>query len=87
MEGQDLLKLVESINNSKEKKVQEKEDREQKKSEETELFYRCKERCISDHIICKAAKLKQCPMCRIFMKSVCGKSKCIVDGKRPIMIT
>ena len=62
MEGQDVLKLVESINNSKEKKVQEKEDREQKKNEETELFYRCKERCISDNSICKAAKLKQCPM-------------------------
>ena len=35
--------------------------------------------------ICKAAKLKQCPMCRIVMKSVCGKSKCVVD-KRLIMI-
>ena len=76
MEGEDVLKLVESINNLKEKKVQEKEDREQKKSEETELFYRSKERYISDNSICKAAKLKQCPMCRIVMKSVCGKSKC-----------
>ena len=31
MEGEDVLKLVEFINNSKEKKVQEKEDREQKR--------------------------------------------------------
>ena len=35
MESQDVLKLVEPIKNSKEKKVQEKKDREQKKSEET----------------------------------------------------
>ena len=86
MEGQDVLKLVESINNSKEKKTQEKEDREQKKSEETELFYRRKERCMLDNSICKAAKLKQSPMCRTVMKSLCGKSKCIVDGKRSIMV-
>jgi hypothetical protein len=35
MEGKDVLKLVESINNAK----QEKEEKERKKKEEIDLFY------------------------------------------------
>ena len=42
--------------------------------------------CISSGSVCEAAKLKQCLSCQNILKSVCSKSSCIVEGKKPEMI-
>lgn len=86
MEGQDVLKLVESIENEKKEKQNHKEKKTQQKNKEKELFYRCKIKCVCNGI-CAAKGLKECPVCHEIKKSVCSKASCRVDGMKPMMIT
>ena len=80
-------KLVEDIKNTKQQKAKEKEEKEAARISARENFFRCKEGCVCKSKVCKAAKLKQCPSCDSVMRSICSKSKCIVDGKKPTMIS
>ena len=84
MEGQDILKLVESIVKEKDKqKVKEK--KVQQKILRKELFYKSKEKCGCG--TCKPIGLKECIVCHKIKRSVCSKASCIIDGKKPKMLT
>ena len=85
MEGQDILKLVESIEKEKDKQKK-KEKKVKQKILEKELFYKCKEKC--DCIgTCKVKGLKVCTVCHEIKRSVCSKASCVIDGEKPKMLT
>ena len=86
LEGKDVIKIVKEIQSEKGKKEKAKNMKADKKVEERELFYKCKEKCICKTKRCAAASLKECPSCRNILKSICSKSLCRVDGKKPEMI-
>lgn len=86
MEGKDVLQVVEDLKKKKEEKAQAKEAKNERKREQKELFYRCKEKCVCRKSKCEAAGLKECPICHDILRSVCSKAACKVDGKCPQMI-
>ena len=85
MEGQDVLKMVESIEKDKEVKEKEKKMLEKKKVQENELFFRCKNKCVCTGL-CQAKGLKECSVCHKIKRSICNKSLCMVNGRRSQML-
>ena len=69
----------------KAEKDQQKLEKENAKKSKKENFIRCKESCICNEKICKAAGLKECPVCGDVMKSQCSKARCTVENIRPLM--
>ena len=65
----------------KEDQILAKEERLEKKREERELFFRCKEQCVCTKAKCDASGLKECSICHNILKSTCGKAACKTDGK------
>ena len=86
MKAKNVISIVKEIKEKKEKAASEKQESVQKKEETKQRFLQCKVKCICESRPCAAVGYKQCPICLQVMKSVCSKSKCKVDGKKPTMI-
>jgi len=87
LEGKDVMNLVKSIKDEKNKKQEAAEERDAKKQGEKDAFFRCKEKCICGETKCFASGLKECPSCHNILKSVCSKYGCRINGEKPEMIT
>ena len=85
MEAQDILTKIELIEKEKNKKQEQKLVKEKQKVTEKELFYRCKTKCICKGV-CAAKHLKECPNCHSIMRSICSKSACKINGRKPAML-
>ena len=86
MRVKDVVSKVREIKEEKQKKLAAKELAVKKKEETTERFIRCKEVCSCKQAKCAATGLKQCPVCKNVLKSLCSKATCKVDGVKPTMI-
>ena len=86
MNAKNVLELVKSIKDKKEQQCKEKEESKSKKESEKETFYQCKKQYVCNKCVCQASKLLECPSCHNVQRSVCSKSACKVDGKKPTMI-
>jgi len=80
MEGKDVLKVVESLKKKKVEKTLAKSAKDDKKREEREIFYKCKEQCSCSKSKCEAAGLRECPNCHNVLHSVCGKAAYKIEG-------
>ena len=85
MEGSGILELCEAAEEEKAEKDQQKLEKENAKKSKKENFIRCKESCICNEKICKAAGLKECPVCGDVMKFQCSKARCTVENIRSLM--
>ena len=86
MEGHDIIDQVKVLNDEKERKKEVVKQKEDKKDEDKESFFRCKQKCVCDKQKCLAFGLRECPSCHSILKSICSKIICQVDGKKPTMI-
>ena len=86
MRAKDVASMVKEIKDKKETKAKAKEEALQKKEENREIFLRCKVECVCFEKKCKAIGLKECPICKNVMKSVCSKASCKIDGVKPVMV-
>ena len=86
LHGQDILKLVKDIKEKKETKKLAVEKMAEEKELERQRFYKCKDQCECDEARCNAFGLKKCPSCHSILRSICSKTGCKVDGKKPVMI-
>ena len=50
------------------------------------MFFRCKNKCVCTGL-CQAKGLKECSVCHEIKRSICSKSSCMVNGRRPQMLT
>ena len=85
MEGSGILELREAAEEEIAEKDQQKLEKENAKKSKKENFIQCKEWCICNEKICKAAGLKECSVCGDVMKSQCSKARCTVVNIRPLM--
>ena len=85
MEASKILELREQAELALKAKEVAKEKKKSTKEEQQESFIRCKISCVCDEIVCKATGLKQCVVCQDIMKSQCTKSRCKVNGIKPLM--
>ena len=86
LDGSEILKLRQEIEEKKKSEEDQKKQRLLKKEDNFEKFIRCKDSCICSQNPCLAQGLKQCPVCKNVQKSQCNKSKCKIQGIKPIMI-
>ena len=85
IEGQDVLKLVESIEMEK-KKNDNQDKKKQQKYKEKELFYRCEGKCVYSGICAVKGLNKECRVCLEIKRSGCSKASCHIDGIKPKII-
>ena len=86
MEGKDVINMVRSIKEWKEKIMQSTESHMKKKGKEKLDFYRCKSNRVCNTEKCLAAGLKECPSCHSILRSVYSEAACRMDSKKPDMI-
>ena len=88
MEGKKILEAVSLIQMQKDEKEKAKKEMLNKKHNEKEDFYKCREKCVCDKPSgkCRASNLKECPECHNILRSTCNKAKCKVNGMKPVMI-
>ena len=86
MTGKNVLQIVQSIKDKKDRELHERDAKVKQKDQEKEDFFRCKKECVCGNVICAAIKLKECPSCHNIMRSTCSKSGCKVEGCKPTMI-
>ena len=88
MRAIDMLSKLKERNAALLEKENKKKDAEAKKEAMRLAFIKCEDKCI-----CETAPryiirgYKQCRGCLNVLKSQCSKSSCVVDGKKPLMIT
>jgi hypothetical protein len=86
MKAKMVLDKLKVIDDKKIETEKSKEENTKKKEDAKQAFLRCKSQCVCGDINCLAIGLKQCPVCYDILKSVCSKSKCQNDGKKPVML-
>ena len=59
---------------------------QKKKNDLIEACVKCRDECNCQEKRCAALGLKQCPVCKNVLHSICSKVPCKTDGIRPIMI-
>ena len=57
-----------------------------KENDLIEACIKCRDECNCQEKRCAALGLKQCPVCKNVLHSICSKVSCKTDGIRPIMI-
>ena len=86
MTVKDMLTKVQERNEREREKEEVKQAKRMRRESLKEIFLRCKSSCVCHQVPCEAVLLKKCPSCRNVLKSVCSKSHCLVDGKKPDMV-
>ena len=86
MTVKDMLTKVQQRNEREREKEEVKQAKRMRRESLKEIFLRCKSSCVCHRVPCEAVLLKQCSSCKNVLKSVCSKSHCLIDGKKPDMV-
>uniref|UniRef100_A0A7M5XKL4 Uncharacterized protein n=1 Tax=Clytia hemisphaerica TaxID=252671 RepID=A0A7M5XKL4_9CNID len=86
MRAKDVASQVQVIKEKKKEVEKVKKDKANQKEENKANFLKCKDKCTCSEEKCLAIGLKQCPVCKNVLRSLCSKAACKVDGQKPVMI-